>query len=95
MDDRACNPLKQWKLSTTDLEAQTHWHEFTRYKETMFEKTHTAYSPWIIIKGNDKQRARLESIRYVLSQIDYKGKDKKDLSFECDPEILQAYEPGQ
>ena len=94
LDDRARNPLKQWKLSTTDLEAQTHWHEFTRYKEAMFERTDTDYSPWIIIKGNDKQRARVESMRYVLSQLDYKGKDKKNVSFECDPEILLTYAPG-
>jgi len=91
LKERAENPLKQWKLSTTDMEAQRKWQEFTRYKEIMFEKTHRDYSPWIIIKGNDKQKARLESIRYVLSKIDYAGKAFKDISFECDPAVLKIY----
>lgn len=91
LENRATNPLKQWKLSTTDLLAQKHWNDFTRYKEKMFELTHTEYSPWIIIKGNNKKRARLESMRYVLSQIEYTGKDTKHISFECDPEVLQVY----
>lgn len=92
LDERSLNPLKQWKLSTMDMEAQRKWHEFTRYKERMFEITHRDYSPWVIIKGNDKQKARVESIRYVLSKINYKGKDYKHISFECDPQVLQIYQ---
>ena len=92
LDDRAKNPLKQWKLSTIDLKAQKHWNDFTRYKERMFEHTHSDFSPWVIIKGNDKKKARMESMRYVLSQIDYGDKDTKHISFECDPEVLQVYE---
>jgi polyphosphate kinase 2 len=94
MRERAENPLKQWKLSTTDMEAQRKWHEYTRFKEKMFEKTNRDFCPWVIIKGNDKQKARLESIRYVLSQIEYKGKDRKNNSFECDPEVIQIYQPA-
>ncbi|MFC1761648.1 polyphosphate kinase 2 [Planctomycetota bacterium] len=93
LEERTHNLLKQWKLSTTDVEAQKKWHEFTRYKEKMFERTHRGHSPWVIVKGNDKQNARLESIRYVLSKINYTGK-AKGLSFECDPEILQVYSPS-
>ena len=93
--ERVDNPLKQWKLSTTDVEAQKKWHEFTRYKEKMFAHTHRDHSPWVIIKGNDKQKARLESIRYVLSQIQYTGKTSKTVSFECDPTILEIYTPAQ
>ncbi|MCB0276424.1 MAG: polyphosphate kinase 2 [Calditrichaeota bacterium] len=91
LSDRANNPLKQWKLSTTDMEAQRKWHDFTRYKENMFKHTHRDFSPWVIIKGNDKQKARLESMRYVLSQIDYEGKDTAAVSFVWDPKILQLY----
>lgn len=91
LEDRVKNPLKQWKLSTMDMEAQKKWHEFTRYKEKMFRTTHRAFSPWVIIKGNDKQKARLETIRYVLSQIPYKGKDETDISFQPDPGIITIY----
>lgn len=85
------NPLKQWKLSTVDMEAQKKWDEFTRFKINMFEHTHTKYSPWVIIKGNNKKEARIESMRYVLSQIDYLDKNTSDILFKCDSEILQVY----
>jgi polyphosphate kinase 2 len=88
---RSSNPLKQWKLSTLDMEAQKKWDEFTEYKELMFEKTHREYSPWVIIKGNDKQKARVESMRYVLSKINYDGKDLENISFAYDPEVIQTY----
>lgn len=92
LTERSKNLLKQWKLSTTDMDAQRKWHYFTRHKEIMFEQTHKDYSPWIIIKGNDKQQARIESIRYVLSQINYSHKSK-ELSFQCNPEVLERYKP--
>lgn len=88
---RQQNPFKQWKLSTMDMEAQRKWHEFTRYKERMFEGTHRDYSPWIIIKGNDKQQARLESIRFVVANIDYKSKGQEGLSFEPNSDIISIY----
>lgn len=94
LEERTHNPLKQWKLSTTDVEAQQKWHEFTRYKEKMFARTHRPHSPWVIIKGNNKQKARLESIRYVLSQVKYSGKATKAVSFQCDPDILALYVPA-
>lgn len=65
------DPLKRWKLSPLDDRAQELWDEYTRYKNWMFEKTHSENNPWIIIKANDKQEARLESIRYVLGKIPY------------------------
>ncbi|MBN1562179.1 polyphosphate kinase 2 [candidate division KSB1 bacterium] len=88
---RGQNPFKQWKLSTMDMEAQRKWHEFTRFKEFMFEKTHRDYSPWVLIDGNDKQRARLESIRYVVANIEYKDKGQPGLSFEPDRTIIAMY----
>jgi polyphosphate kinase 2 len=93
LEERTHNPLKQWKLSTTDMEAQQKWHEFTRHKEKMFKRTHRHDSPWVIVRGNDKQKARLESIRYVLSQINYTGKPAKGVSFHCDPNTLELYSP--
>lgn len=68
--------LKQWKLSTVDALAQEKWDEFTFYKEEMFKRTHSEESPWVIVKGNNKTIARVESIRYVLSQCRYERKGK-------------------
>lgn len=85
------NPLKQWKLSPIDAKAQELWEPYTKYKELMFSKTHTSFSPWIIVKANNKMKARLESIRYVLSTIDYAGKDKAGISLFADPNIVSRF----
>ncbi|NPA50709.1 MAG: polyphosphate kinase 2 [Epsilonproteobacteria bacterium] len=89
--ERMRNPLKQWKLSPVDKKAQELWDKITYYKEEMFSRTHTSYSPWIIVNSNNKKMARLESIRYVLSQIPYEGKDKARVSLIPDPDIVQRY----
>ncbi|MCF6201393.1 MAG: polyphosphate kinase 2 [Hydrogenimonas sp.] len=89
--ERELNPLKQWKLSPIDKEAQKMWDRITYYKEEMFSRTHTTYSPWIIVKSNDKKSARLESIRYVLSHIPYEGREKAEINLHPDPDIVQRY----
>ncbi|MCP4123885.1 MAG: polyphosphate kinase 2 [Bacteroidetes bacterium] len=88
---RRKNPLKQWKLSPVDKKAQQLWDSYTLYKEQMFAKTHTNYSPWIVVKANDKLSARLESIRYVLSIMPYEGKDEKGLNLFPDPNVISRY----
>ena len=90
-EERMRNPLKQWKLSPVDKKAQELWDKITHYKEEMFSRTHTSYSPWIIVNSNNKKLARLESIRYVLSQIPYEGKDEAKVSLHPDPDIVQRY----
>jgi polyphosphate kinase 2 len=90
-ESRRKNPLKQWKLSPLDGRAQELWDSYTIYKERVFSRTHTSFSPWIIVKANDKRLARLESIRYVLSLIDYTGKDKARVSLSPDPNIVTRY----
>ena len=57
----------------------------------MFSKTHTSYSPWVTVKANNKKIARLECIRYVLSQFDYEGKDKALTTVLPDPNIITRY----
>ena len=57
----------------------------------MYSKTHTSYSPWIIVKANDKKTARLESIRYVLSQFNYDGKETALTTILPDPNIILRY----
>jgi polyphosphate kinase 2 len=90
-ESRRDNPLKQWKLSPLDGKAQDLWDQYSSYKETCFSRTHTSYCPWIIVQANDKRRARLESIKYVLSVIDYDGKDKSGISLYPDPNIVARY----
>jgi len=90
-NSRKANPLKQWKLSPVDMQAQDKWDIYTKYKETMFSKTHTSFSPWIIVKANNKQKARLESIRYVLSVIPYTGKDEAVISLQPNTNIITRY----
>ncbi|GMU23886.1 MAG: hypothetical protein AMXMBFR13_39640 [Phycisphaerae bacterium] len=88
---RAKNPLKQWKLSPLDGRAQDLWDAYSKYKELVLSRTHTSYSPWIIVKANNKKRARLHSIRYVLSLIDYEGKDQAGISLLPDPNIVTRF----
>ncbi|MBF0153002.1 MAG: polyphosphate kinase 2 [Magnetococcales bacterium] len=79
---RMTDPLKQWKLSPVDRESQDKWQAYTRAKEEMFFYSSTAESPWIIIKSDDKKRARINSIRYFLSQVDYPGKVRSLLNYD-------------
>jgi polyphosphate kinase len=88
---RRKNPLKQWKLSPVDEKAQELWDSYTRYKEEMFSKTHTTFSPWIIVKANDKQAARLESLRYVLNLLPYKGKEEAEVRLTPDPNVITRF----
>jgi len=73
--ERNVHPLKQWKLSPVDLASLDKWEGYTRAKEAMFFHTDTADSPWTVIKSDDKKRARLNAMRYVLHSLPYTGKD--------------------
>jgi polyphosphate kinase 2 len=72
---RINDPLKQWKLSPMDLQSRARWEIYTKAKEHMLEKTHTKNSPWWIIDGNDKKKARINCIAHLLSQIPYQEVD--------------------
>jgi polyphosphate kinase 2 len=84
---RETDPLKQWKLSPIDKASLDKWDDYTEAKEAMFFYTDTADAPWVIIKSNDKKRARLNCMRHFLSSIDYTDKDK-DLVGIPDPLIV-------
>ena len=90
-DSRLENPLKRWKFSPVDLKGQDLWDKYTHYKEQMFSKTHTAFCPWMIVKTNNKLEARLESMRYVLSQFDYKGKGESGIPLLPDPNVILRF----
>lgn len=73
--ERQVHPLKQWKLSPIDLASLDKWDAYTAAKESMFFHTDTADSPWTVIKSDDKKRARLNAMRFVLHAMPYAGKD--------------------
>ena len=72
---RKIDPVRQWKLSPTDLASLDKWDAYTQAKEAMFFYTDTMDAPWTVVKSNDKKRARLEAMRVILSRIDYTDKD--------------------
>jgi polyphosphate kinase 2 len=84
------DPVKRWKLSPIDLASLDKWDEYTRAKEAMFRHTDVAEAPWTVIKSNDKKRARLEAMRYVLSLSDYDGKDAEAVGV-VDPLITGSH----
>jgi len=88
---RMGNPLKRWKFSPVDKKGQEYWDVYTKYKELMFSRTHTSFSPWIIVKTNDKQEARLNCMRHVLSLLEYEGKDEAKTSLLPDPNVIMRY----
>jgi polyphosphate kinase 2 len=94
-DSRRVDPLKQWKISPVDEQAQENWDVYTKYKNEMFSRTHTSYAPWIIVKANDKKMARLESMRHVLSTLDYPGKDQSLTHLSPDPDVVLRYHRSQ
>ena len=90
-NSRMQNPLKQWKFSEVDKEGQKLWNRYTHFKEQMFSKTHTNFCPWIIVRTNNKLEARLESMRYVLSQFEYDGKSDAETTLLPDPNVIVRY----
>ena len=90
LKERSANPLKKWKLSTVDIQAQLKWDQFTHYKDAMFYKTSWEGAPWISLKGNNKRKARLEAMKYVLSQLDYTDKGKTGVKLITDKSIVNV-----
>jgi polyphosphate kinase 2 len=84
---RVVDPVRQWKFSPTDMESLDKWDDYTAAKEEMFAATDTHAAPWIVVKSNDKKRARINAMRYVLAQFDYDDKDS-DVVGEPDPLIV-------
>ncbi|MCY4592649.1 MAG: polyphosphate kinase 2 [Alphaproteobacteria bacterium] len=68
---RRVDPLKQWKVSPVDLASANKWDEYTRAKEDMFLCTHVPEAPWLVVRANDKKRARLASMEAFLARIPY------------------------
>lgn len=73
------DPLRQWKLSPTDLCSRSRWYEYSRARDMMFEATDTDFAPWHIVRSDDKRRARLNCIRHLLDAIPYEKIEKKSV----------------
>ena len=86
---RKNDPLRQWKLSEVDLQAQKLWHEFSVKKFNLLKQTHAQRSPWFIVRSNDKHLARRETMKLILNSVAYRGRSRK-LNFRTNTEIVIA-----
>lgn len=84
LEARIKDPLKQWKISPIDKDAQKYWDDYSKARDKMFDKTSFAFSPWYVVSANDKKRARINLIKHFLSNIEYDKKDDKLLIYEQD-----------
>jgi len=84
---RQSDPLKHWKLSPVDVESLDRWDEYSEAKESMFFYTHTADAPWTVVRSDDKKRARINCMRYFLSNVPYPGKDE-EINTVPDPRLV-------
>ncbi len=85
--ERRHDPFKRWKITEIDLAAIDKWDDYTRAQAEIFKRTSTETSPWIVVRANDQRRARLETIRWVLSHSDYPDKDARAIGTP-DPKII-------
>jgi polyphosphate kinase 2 len=84
---RRTDPLRQWKLSEIDVQAQDRWDAFTQQKYEMLKRSHTNHAPWTIVRSNNKYKARLNAIKVILNSVPYERLNP-DLDFVPDPEIV-------
>jgi polyphosphate kinase len=84
---RLVDPVRQWKFSPMDMESVNRWDNYTEAKEEMFGATDTDIAPWIVVKSNDKKRARINAMRHLLANFDYDDKDHEVVG-EPDPLIV-------
>jgi polyphosphate kinase 2 len=85
--DRRHSLLKNWKFSPMDIAGMTKWDDYTQKRDQMLEQTHTEFAPWIVVRANDKRRARIEVIRRILLTLPYSGRDR-DVIGKADPKII-------
>src|SRR5690606_13058722 len=85
--DRRHSKLKNWKFSPIDIAGIAKWDAYSQARDLMFERTHTPYAPWTVIRSNDKRRARLAAIRHILLSIPYADRDDAVVG-EQDPAMI-------
>ena len=85
-DRRIQDPLRQWKFSEVDMQAQDLWDEFSEKKYEMLRRTTSRSAPWHIIRSDNKHLARLEALKIILNSVDYDGRNYS-LNFEANEDI--------
>jgi polyphosphate kinase 2 (PPK2 family) len=92
LKERREDPLTQWKISPVDEAALAHWKDYSRARDEMLAQTDTAHAPWTLVHADDKQRARLNLIRDLLSRVPYRGARRK--LARPDPEVVERCSPA-
>jgi polyphosphate kinase 2 len=85
-DRRIEDPLRQWKFSEVDMQAQDLWDEFSEKKYEMLRRTTSRSAPWHIVRSDDKHEARLEAMKIILNSVDYDGRNYS-LNFDANEEV--------
>jgi polyphosphate kinase 2 len=80
--DRRHSKLKIWKFSPVDVAGMARWGDYTEKRDTMVTQSHKSYAPWVVIRANDKRRARLAAIRRILLSVPYADRDLKAIGRE-------------
>ncbi len=86
LDARRHDPLKQWKISPIDKQAQKLWDAYSQARNEMFVKTDFVYAPWVVVHCDDKRTARINVMKHFLSEVEYEDKDESKLLY--DPEVV-------
>lgn len=84
---RKTDPLRQWKLSEVDLQAQERWDEFTTQKYEMLKRSSSNHAPWTVIRSNDKHLARLNAMKTIINSVPYQ-RGNEELDFVPDPKVV-------
>ncbi len=101
---RIVDPTKSWKLSPMDLKSRAKWVEYSKAKDEMFKYTDTSIAPWYVVDADDKRRARLNTIRHLLSLVPYQAAPAKPIKlpdrqiyevYRRPPKSAQRYVPNQ
>lgn len=85
-DRRINDPLRQWKFSEVDMQAQELWAEFSEKKYEMLRRTHSRSAPWYVVRSDDKHSSRVEAMKIILNSVDYDGRNYA-LDFEPNEKI--------
>ena len=82
LHERSINPLKQWKMSPIDQQAQQKWSQYSKYRNEMLQTTNTLEAPWTVVKANNKKLAHLNIIKNILTRVSYEGKNQTLIKFD-------------
>ena len=90
LEERARDPLTQWKASPIDAKALKHWKDYSRARDEMLRRTHSAFAPWRIVRADDKKTARINVMRDILGRLHYGGKDASLVA--PDPRVVVEFD---